>query len=53
MSEPNGLEYGPMTVWIAPVDTPIPSQPEETYDPDGPWELLSPRVPDAPPDDLG
>lgn len=46
------LIYGPETVWIAPVGTPVPEDPREVYDPDGPWNLLHPGVPDAPPDDL-
>jgi len=50
MTEPSGLIYGPMTIWVAPAGTEVPA-PESTeiYDPDGPWALLHPQVPDAPP----
>jgi hypothetical protein len=45
------LTYGPATVWVAPPDTGFPDDPNEVYDPDGPWTLLHPSVPDTLPED--
>lgn len=45
------LIYGPPTVWVAPAGTPLPDEPADVYDPDGPWVLVEPTVPDALPED--
>jgi hypothetical protein len=37
------LIYGPVTIFVAPIDTPIPETPAEALDPDGPWELKTTR----------
>jgi len=47
----DGLIRGPMTMWVAPVGTPVPEPTDNIYDPDGPWALLHPAVPDFPPDE--
>jgi hypothetical protein len=41
-----------MTIWVAAIDTPAPENPGDVYDPDGPWQLISPVVPDKLPKDL-
>ena len=50
MSADGPFIFGPPTIWIAPAGTEAPAVGEDIYDPDGPWELLHPSVPDFPPD---
>jgi hypothetical protein len=40
------LHYGPWTVFVAPAGSDI----DDVLDPDGPWVMLHPRCPDAPPE---
>jgi hypothetical protein len=41
------------TVFGAPLGTPDPATTAEMCDPDGPWILMHPAVPDALPEDPG
>jgi hypothetical protein len=43
------IEVGEWTLFIAPQGTPDPDL-KQVLDPDGPWALLHPAVPDAPPE---
>lgn len=40
--------FGPPTIWVAPADTPLSECGDDVYDPDGPWTLIYPTVPDTP-----
>ena len=43
--------YDDAIVFVAPAGTLQPQTREEVYDPDGPWFLAHPIVPDVPPED--
>lgn len=43
---------GEPTVFIGPPGVDVGALPFDVYDPDGPWELIFPTVPDHVPDDL-